>query len=39
MLGISDDLLINTSQSGIDGAVKIIRTYIDECRGESIMPN
>ena len=35
----SYDLLINTSQSGIDGAVKIIRTYIDECRGESIMPN
>lgn len=35
----SYDLLINTSQSGIDGAVKIIRTYIDECRGESIMPD
>ena len=35
----SYDLSINTSQSGIDGAVKIIRTYIDECRGESIMPN
>ena len=35
----SYDLLINTSRSGIDGAVKIIRTYIDECRGESIMPD
>ena len=35
----SYDLLINTSQSGIDGAVKIIRTYIDECRGESMMPD
>ena len=35
----SYDLLINTSRSGIDGAVKIIKTYIEECRGESIMPD
>ena len=35
----SYDLLINTSQSGINGAVKIISTYIDECYGESIMPD
>ncbi len=35
----SYDLLLNTSRSGIDGAVKIIKTYIEECRGESIMPN
>lgn len=35
----SYDLLINTSRAGIDGSVKIIQTYIDECRGESIMPD
>lgn len=35
----SYDLLINTSRAGIDGSVKIIKTYIDECRGESIMPD
>lgn len=35
----SYDLLINTSRTGINGAVKIIRTYIDECRGESMMPD
>jgi cytidylate kinase len=33
------DLLINTSKAGIDGSVKIIKTYIEECRGESIMPD
>jgi len=33
------DLLINTSRTGIDGAVKIIETYIKECRGEDIMPD
>ncbi len=35
----SYDLLINTSRAGIDGSVKIIKTYINECRGESIMPD
>jgi len=33
------DLLINTEKTGIDGAVKIIKTYIDECRGADIMPD
>lgn len=33
------DLLINTQKTGIDGAVKIIKTYIDESRGESLMPD
>ncbi|MBQ6622668.1 MAG: cytidylate kinase-like family protein [Mogibacterium sp.] len=35
----SYDLLINTSRAGIDGSVKIIKTYIEECRGESMMPD
>jgi len=35
----SFDLLINTSMAGIDGAVKIIQTYIDECRGVDLMPD
>lgn len=35
----SYDLMINTSRTGIDGAVKIILTYIRECRGESMMPD
>lgn len=33
------DMLLNTSRTGIDGAVSIIKTYIDECRGESMMPD
>ena len=35
----SYDLLINTSRAGIDGAVKIIKTYIESSRGESMMPD
>ena len=35
----SYDLLINTSRAGIDGAVKIVRTYIESSRGESMMPD
>lgn len=35
----SYDLLINTSRAGIDGAVKIIKTYIENSRGESMMPD
>ena len=35
----SYDLLINTSRAGIDGSVKIIKTYIENSRGESIMPD
>ena len=35
----SYDLLINTSRAGIDGAVKIIRSYIESSRGESMMPD
>ena len=31
------DLLINTSRTGIDGAVDIIRTYIDKSRGQDIL--
>ena len=31
------DLLINTSRTGIDGAVDIIRTYIDKSRGQNIL--
>lgn len=31
------DLLINTSRAGIDGAVDIIRTYIDNSRGQNIL--
>lgn len=35
----SYDLLINSSSAGIDGSVKIIRTFIDECKGASNMPD
>lgn len=35
----SYDLLINTSRAGIDGSVRIIRAYIESCRGESMMPD
>lgn len=35
----SYDLLINTSSSGIDGAVEIIKTFINECRGATNMPD
>lgn len=35
----SHDLLINTSRSGIDGAVKIIETYIKVCCVSGIMPD
>ena len=31
------DLLINTSRAGIDGAVDIIRTYIDKSKGQDIL--
>ncbi|MBQ0018311.1 MAG: cytidylate kinase-like family protein [Clostridiales bacterium] len=31
------DLLINTSRTGIEGAVSIIETYINECRGKDIV--
>lgn len=35
----SYDLLINTSRAGIDGSVRILRAYIESCRGESMMPD
>lgn len=33
----SYDLSINTSRTGLDGAVKIIKTYIDESRGKDLL--
>ena len=35
----SYDMMINTSCAGIEGSVKIIKTFIDECAEESIMPD
>lgn len=35
----SYDLMINTSKAGIDGSVKIIKTYLEECRNEDILPD
>lgn len=39
--GSSDsyDLLINSSSAGIDGSVKIIKTFVEECKGASNMPD
>lgn len=39
--GSSDsyDLLINSSSAGVDGSVKIIKTFVEECKGASNMPD
>lgn len=35
----SYDLMINTSSAGIDGSVKIIKTFVEQCKGASNMPD